>query len=376
MKITGVSLSKLKPTTKPYRIWDDLITGFGIRVFPSGRKSFLFRYSTGRRRREYVLGDMETMTLSVAHGRACQLRNDLSQSGADPLTEKQKRKIIPTFAEFRAEYLAEVTLRKKAPGNDRHLLIKRTPPSWDHVALPEITVEMISRHFDLIAASQKPTANRWRDSIASLLQSAWRREIITDNPARRVRALPENPPRTRTLSDDEMTRLHQAIAALSNVYNRVLFTLLISTGCRVSELLKAKWEDIDFDQSLWRLPVTKAGKPQLIPLSIEMCELLRALPRKSCYVIPGRDGFKHRWPPQYIWGQLCKIAGLRGVTIHDIRRSAGLFWARQAGLHIAAKLLRHSNINITERVYAPLTIDSLREAVAARQKVLPFSKAT
>jgi len=56
------------------------------------------------------------------------------------------------------------------------------------------------------------------------------------------------------------------------------------------------------------------------------------------------------------------------VTIHDVRRTFGLHVTRTAGLHVASKLLRHSDIRVTQKVYAPLDLAELREAMGATQR--------
>ena len=150
-----------------------------------------------------------------------------------------------------------------------------------------------------------------------------------------------------------------------------MFQILIVSGCRISEVLRARWDDIDFNQKIWRLPKTKSGKPQQIPLPLELCSLLQTLPRKSLYIIPGR-GLRPRTRPTFIWKKLCQDAAMKGVGIHDLRRTAGLAWARQAGLHVASKLLRHSHVSVTESHYAPLGMNLLRDAVEERSKVLNF----
>ncbi|MBI2839222.1 MAG: hypothetical protein HYX75_12970 [Acidobacteria bacterium] len=91
-------------------------------------------------------------------------------------------------------------------------------------------------------------------------------------------------------------------------------------------------------------------------------------------MIPGKQG-DPRTHPRELWARVCERAKLEGVHVHDLRRSAGLYWARTAGLHVASRMLRHSNISVTQAHYAPLGVDILREAAEARSKVLPFAKA-
>jgi integrase len=82
------------------------------------------------------------------------------------------------------------------------------------------------------------------------------------------------------------------------------------------------------------------------------------------YLVPGLDPKKPRFDLKRPWEDLCKAADLEGVHIHDVRRTYGLHAARQAGLHIASKLLRHSSVAVTERVYVPLGLDDLRKGTS------------
>ena len=81
-------------------------------------------------------------------------------------------------------------------------------------------------------------------------------------------------------------------------------------------------------------------------------------------------------PPSARWGgtpfdEISKATGIEDVRIHDIRRSFGLRIARTAGLHVASKLLRHHSVTQTERAYAPLGLDDLREALKKANEAQP-----
>ncbi len=371
-KITTRVVNSLKSKSTQYKISDDEIRGFGVTVYSSGRKAFFVQYGSKNRRRRYTFGDYGTFTVEAARGRARELLQGI-EAGNDPLVQRLQQKAIPTFSEFRSEYLLEVSRRKKEPKRDEYFLKHKTPRTWDNVPVDEISVAMVQRHFDDYSKKYSIACNRWLASLSAMLQSAWRKSLIPENVARKVQKLPENPPRTRVLSDDEMTRLLAAIEKLPRPHDRAMFQILIVSGCRISEVLRARWDDIDFNQKIWRLPKTKSGKPQQIPLPLELCSLLQTLPRKSLYIIPGR-GLRPRTRPTFIWKKLCQDAALEFVGIHDLRRTAGLAWARSAGLHIASKLLRHSNVHITEQVYSPLGLDALRAAMQERTKVLPFER--
>ena len=120
----------------------------------------------------------------------------------------------------------------------------------------------------------------------------------------------------------------------------------------------------------------KADHPQIVPLPRAIVEKLRRLERVGPYVIPGRDWSRPRSDLRKPWLRIRETAGIQHATIHDLRRTFGLHVAQTKGLHIASKLLRHSDIRVTERVYAPLGIEDLQTAVneVNEARVLSFGK--
>jgi integrase len=172
------------------------------------------------------------------------------------------------------------------------------------------------------------------------------------------------------LSEEEFGRLLSAIDEIADPFVKAAFLLLTQTGARLSEVLHAEWRHIDLERGLWVLPSTKAGKRQVAPITAKTVSMLSSLPKLGSYVIPGRSPKTHRYDLKQPWEKLKAAAGLEDVDIHDIRRSFGLQVAKKSGLHVASKLLRHSDIRVTERVYAPLGIDDLRDALVEREETI------
>jgi integrase len=172
-----------------------------------------------------------------------------------------------------------------------------------------------------------------------------------------------------------MARLIAAVNNHADPHVRCAFWLLIGTGARRGEVLTARWEDVDLEHAMWRLPDPKAGTPQRILLSPAVAAMLRETPRVpgSPWVIPSRrDPRKHKYDLFREWAALREEAGIDGAVIHDLRRTFGARIARQAGQHIAQKLPRHSDITVTESVYAPIDEQTLRAALQSTGEVVPF----
>lgn len=359
------------------KVYDDALTGFGVIVYASGKRAFFVEYGPKGARKRMVLGQYGPMTVEAARALALAKLAEAS-AGGDPLGERERLAKIPTFPKWRDEYMVEVRRRKKHPRHDEGYL-QLAADAWTTLRLDQITRRDVKSAMEAVAARGQTTANRWLTSVRACFQAALRDGLITENPATLIKPFRESAPRSRVLSDEEFGRVIAAFEALPDPFVRAAFVILMDTGARKSEVLTARWEDFDLEGGLWRLPATKSGRPQIIPLTPGTVAYLRTVERIGPWLIPGRDAANHREDLRNGWVDIRKAAGVEDVTIHDLRRTFGLHIARKAGLHIASKLLRHSDIRVTERVYAPLGIDDLRAAVTDMQgdrgKVIELQKA-
>ncbi len=383
--------------TADLKVYDDTLTGFGLLVYKSGKRAFFVEWGPAKRRRRMVIGAYGVLTVDAARSIAAAKLAEIN-AGGDPIAERERRARIPTWGEWVETYLAGVRRRKKQPRSDELFLERRSERPKKHgrrvrvdhpaatlaarwYALPvnELSRREVQEGMKLVAERGHTHANRWLASVRACLQEAVRDHVIESNPAMGIRQFREAPPRARVLSDEEFGRTVAAIHAVEDPHVRTAFLLLMDTGARKSEVLHARWQDIDLDGGLWRIPSPKSGRPQVTPLTPETVALLRAAEQLGPWLVPGRDPSQPRSDLKDAWAAIRVQACLEGVTIHDLRRTFGLHVARKAGLHIASKLLRHSDIRVTERVYAPLGIDELRTAVAdmqgARGKVIELQRA-
>ena len=278
------------------------------------------------------------------------------------MEERLARRQMPTVAQWVEEYMLEVCRRKKQPRHDRRYLGMLTK-KWGRRQVDQLTRRELKAEMEVMAERGHTTANRWLASVRSCLETAKRDGLISENPAMGVRLFREAPPRSWVLSDAEFLRVLEAIEGLANPDLQLAFNVLLDTGARKSEVLRAQWKDIDLEGRLWRIPSPKSGRPQVIPLHESTVERLRAAKRNGPWLVPGRNPERPRADLKRPWDQIRREAKLEGVTIHDLRRTFGLHIARDAGLHIASKMLRHSDVRVTEQVYVPLGLDSLRAAM-------------
>jgi len=396
MKLTKSFIDALPLPEKDRRnYFDSEIKGFGVTVFSSGTKSFFVVYGNRLSRKKMIIGKYGTITLEQARVKARELLSDVILNEANPLEEKKAEAKAETLGEWINKYIEIAGKRKKSIRDDmRYLSWENTenkkankrgvnkkksdefiPSDWKKKKLKDISVNDLNRRFDYLTKNISPlTANHWLASIRACLQEAWRRELIEVNPAMRIRINSISNERDRVLSDTEFIRLKEAIDQLEDIHAKAAFFLLTETGARLSEVLNAKWKDIKFELSVWNLPKTKAGKKQTIPLQQHVIEMLQKLPKDSLYIVAGTNPKEPRKDLKRPWKKILEISELEDLHIHDLRRTFCVQIVKIAGVNIASKLLRHSDIRITTKHYSPEDSESLLAALQKRADILEFKK--
>lgn len=162
-----------------------------------------------------------------------------------------------------------------------------------------------------------------------------------------------------------MPRLAEAIDNEENLYARKAIWLYLLTGLRKTELLQARWSDIDWNLQEITIPATKNGRPHHLPLSSEAMALLRDMPQQqdNPYLFPGRDGGKNLVNIDKAWRRIRDEAGVPDVRLHDLRRTVGS-WLAQSGnsLHLIGRVLNHRTPSTTQ-IYARFGNDQVRDAL-------------
>lgn len=394
MKLTNRTVAALgTEIRKGRRFYDSELRGFVVRVEhpdAGGGKYFEIRYGPRGGQHRITIGKWGTLTLEQAREKA---RNLLARValGEDPSAERKRKREMPLFKAWKFTYCERIRDRlKSARWIERFLDIAAV--RWGNRPLDTIAPADVEALFQKIGEESKSSANRWLSCVRPCFAMAIRDGLILSNPAREIQKFQERPPRQRVLSDEEMRFLLDAIAQEEDVHARLALFFLLETGARLSEVLRARWEDVDLDGASWLIPSPKAGTPQGVPLSRSIVAKLRRLPRLGPFIVAGRQDEKPGVPPKPRydlkgpWDRVVTRAILEaqkkkhgadflaGVHVHDLRRTFGLAVAKSAGLHVASKLLRHGDVRITEKVYAPLSVEDLRPALEKRSELLPFGK--
>lgn len=391
-KITRRSLDALKDSDRSERgtkHTDRDLPGFCAVAYSSGRVSFCARYRVNGQRRTVKLGDYPSTTPEDARKAALGVLGGAAKGEDEAAKRKAAREGASarakriTFEKWREEYIKDAARRLRST-REPERYHEMAGEEWDRRPLAEITTRDVETFRNRLAERGSTQANRWTTSLAASFAHAVRLGYIEKNPFVNVQHLPENPPRQRVLSEAEEKRLREAVETWPNPFEKAAFVLLLDTGARLSEVLKAKWEDFDLDEKThagtWRIPSPKAGRPQAQPILPSVGKVIAATPKlvDAPFLVVGRVADARRADLKKPWDRLREAAEIpKDLHVHDLRRSYGLRATRAQGIFAASKLLRHANSGVTERVYAPLSAENVRDFAerTERARVLAFKKA-
>lgn len=348
---------------------DDEVPGFGVRVYPSGRRVYSLRYRTDSgRQRMMKLGEHGELTVDSARTLARNRKLDVL-SGGDPLAEKQKKEAgIRSVKDLMGRWIEDhAKPHRKRWKEDKRRVDVRVLPPLGRLSMEDVSVDRLASWHRKIGKDSPVEANRCLETLRAAWRWADRHELLPDgaqDPTGRVKRFREKG-RERWLRREELGRLMEATRQEADPYVRAAVPVLLLTGLRKRELLSARWEDVDLDRAEIRLPETKSGEAQVRLLPSPAVEILRDLPREtSPWVFPSPvDRRKHRKDFKSPWARIRKEADLADITLHDLRRTAGSFMA-QAGvpLQVIQHVLGHSHPGVT-RLYARLASENEREAL-------------
>ena len=373
-RLSANAVAAAKPRAKEYTLWDGSLAHFGVRVQPSGVRSFIVQTRAQGRMRKITLGRYPEMGIEKARREAAAVLVRL-WSGED-VTPPRKTK-APFFRDFAARYRERRRHRWK-PASLKTFdgyMRNRLMPAFGRMRLDAIDHARVSAWFDAASVDKPGAANRAFEALRAMLAAArqWGElgEHVPDACANIVR----NPrrPVARFLDRDELERLGTVLDRHKDEHpwHVAVIRLLTLTGARLSEVLDLKWDEIGElgeDGASARLEDTKTG-PRTIWLGPEAARLLAALPRpeRRERVFP-EDLTSQRL--YTFWCAIRKEAGLPDLRIHDCRHT----WASQGvmngvGLTTVGRMLGHRNRETTA-IYAHLDDTALRDAAARAASVI------
>lgn len=406
VKLTARSVKNAEPGNRVYNVHDTEISGFVLRVQPSGKKAFYLRgrvtYPDRSRgpQRYYHIGDASTLTPAQARHEAQRLGGMLAD-GEDPDAAKKSDKAA-TIGELIDGPYKQTVLEHRRSGHFTYGRLRSCFGFlWDRPIDDPTLAQAITnwRAQRLKAGKSSVTINKDVGALRAALSFALDQGFVTDHPLAKFKRLKETAdPIVRYLSPEEERRLWDTLddreermradRESANAWRRErgypelpnlrgvtyvdhlkpLVTLAINTGLRRGELFSLEWRDVNLEQSMLtvRSAVAKSGATRHVPLNQNAVEALscwKAQGPAQGYVFPGKDGSRLD-NIKTSWTALLKAANIDNFRFHDLRHCfASKLVMGGVDLYVVKDLLGHSTIALTER-YAHLAPHKMAEAVA------------
>jgi integrase len=367
-KLTKRAVDALEPAAKDYFVWDSQIAGFGLRVMPSGAKTYQAQYRKGGRTRRVSVGRHGKITVEEARKLAKEITGQVAK-GENPAEDISQHRKAPTVAALCERFFEAHAKERCKPSTQKEyrraidLFIVPAIGSFKVVDVERRDIAELHHRF-----RDKPyQANRTLGVLSKMFNLAeiWGLRPDGSNPCRHVPKYREIK-RERYLNQNELQRLGHVLSEVERdgtetPFVVAAFRLLLLTGCRLGEIQTLKWDYIT-DTGM-ELPDTKTGARR-IPLPQPARDLLTHLPRSpgNPYVIEGKIAGKYATDLQHPWRRIRARAGLAGVRIHDLRHTyASNAVSSGMPIQMVGRLLGHSQIQTTMR-YAHLADDPVRQA--------------
>ena len=369
MRLNKRSIDGLLVKEKDYFVWDETLPGYGLRVLPSGRKTFLIQYRDGGgRTRRKGLGRYGTVTADKAKEKARELLAGVAH-GSNPAEEKKRKRGAALASELCDRFMTDYVpshCRASTEKEYRRCMDIFIKPAFGTVQVEEVQrsdiADLHHKHRD------KPNqANRTLGVLSVMFNQAevWGLRPEGTNPCRHVKKYEEKK-RERYLSGAELSRLGQTLADLEaeglespSAINCI--RLLILTDCRLGEIQTLKWEFVKGNSAY--LPDSKTGAKRVYlgPAALEVLANVERI-EGNPYVITGKLPGSHLTDMQKPWRRIRKAAELEDVRLHDLRHSfASIAVGSGESLPMIGKLLGHTQVQTTAR-YAHLADDPMQNA--------------
>ena len=389
MKFTDAKIRALKPKSSRYEVWEGGRNGFGIRISPHGRKSWVFMYWFEGMQKRMTFGVYPEMTLEKAHSAHAKAREQLINK-IDPSELLIQTNIAhrgsPTVSQLVNEYIEKwAKPRKRTWEEDARMLSKDVIPNLGKRKAKDIKRRDIVLLIDEIVDRNSPiTANRTLRIIKKMFSFAVKRGVLDASPCMEIDPPAKENQRERVLTEDEIKMFWFGTdkAQMSDA-TKLALRLLLITAQRKGEVSQAEWSEIDLKKGWWTIPKEKSKNERihrvpLSPMAIDIFKQAKLLAGDSRWVFPSSkslpvtprsisrairnnsekkssDNRKHT-PP---YGDFFKIDHF---TPHDLRRTAT---SMMTSLKIAeldvSKVLNHTIQTVTSRHYNHYTYDKEKQ---------------
>jgi integrase len=355
-KLTDLNLKNLTTLDRPYKVADG--NGLYVLVAPSGLRAWRWKFRFAGREKVLPLGSYPEVSLAQARSARDEARKKVL-AGTDPAEERRDRKLALLAAqensfeavarawhkvwavEKHARYAEDVMTRL-----ERNVLPNIGQKPVAHIE-PKDIVRMMER---IQGRGANDIARRVRNTCSQIFRFAITRGLTSRNPAGEFKPSDVLPQRTSEnharIEESELPELLRKIEAYQGTPStRFAMKLLALTFVRTSELIEARWSEIDFDAAEWRIPAErmKMKRTHIVPLapqSIEVLRTLQVISGPSDLLFPGDRDRKKPMSNNTILKALERMGYKGKMTGHGFRglASTALYERQFASDHIELQL--------------------------------------
>lgn len=357
--------------------WETETPGFGLRTTPAGAKSFIFQFRTlaGEQGR-ITIGRFPAMTVEEARRLAREHRVTVDKGG-NPSRDRRETRLASDLRSLAQHYCEEYGpqrgLKARTIKDARRLLDRYALPEFGKKKIKDVSPRDIRKiHAHARDCSGRYEANRLLAVLRRMFNLAIADQALSLNPCKGVEKYPEDQ-RTVFLGEKEVGTLLAACARYPNQNAANAVRMLLFTGARLQEVLRAEWKQIDLQRGVWMKPSSHTKQKRihrllLPPGLVELLHEMKEIDPDCAFLFPGRKRTKPRVDLKKPWESILESAGLGHFRIHDLRRTTASFMISSGSdLATVGKSLGHTQPSTTQR-YAQLFEDVQRAGLSRAEE--------
>ena len=339
VRFTDAYIRNLKPADARYDVYDASLAGFGLRVSPTGTKSWIVLSRNLNRKTRATLGRYPQMSLTKARQRAMTSLQMMADG------EFNREKSFDTFEQALEEWFSKDQSQNKSFGQVRSAVELHVRPTLKGIKLKDIQKRDIIKLVDLVGRTAPTQANRVLAFTKRFFNWCVSRDLLAVSPANGIAKFSNEVSRDRVLNENELEKVFNATFEIPYPFGP-LFRILLMTGQRLNEVSGLTWSEIDFPSETWKIPRDRAKNKtsHVVHLSqpvLEELERLRTISTHDLiFTTTGKtavSGFSRAKR------QLNNLSGVRDWRLHDLRRTFATVATEQLGFQpvIVDRILNH-----------------------------------